>query len=123
MRDSTSARLAQSVEHGTLNPRVVGSSPTLGEALLSVESTVEATQQSHALCMDRQAATKQVISECRPRSERTAKGLSPREFCVEYSVAQCSIECLVCRHCTFKGKSFVCAARESNPGRKNGNLA
>ena len=25
------ARLAQSVEHGTLNPRVVGSSPTLGE--------------------------------------------------------------------------------------------
>lgn len=25
-----SARLAQSVEHGTLNPRVVGSSPTLG---------------------------------------------------------------------------------------------
>ena len=26
-----SARLAQSVEHGTLNPRVVGSSPTLGE--------------------------------------------------------------------------------------------
>ena len=29
------ARLAQSVEHGTLNPRVVGSSPTLGEALLA----------------------------------------------------------------------------------------
>ena len=28
------ARLAQSVEHGTLNPRVVGSSPTLGEAFL-----------------------------------------------------------------------------------------
>ena len=27
------ARLAQSVEHGTLNPRVVGSSPTLGEQL------------------------------------------------------------------------------------------
>ncbi|KAI8508219.1 hypothetical protein Bbelb_144590 [Branchiostoma belcheri] len=26
----TFARLAQSVEHGTLNPRVVGSSPTLG---------------------------------------------------------------------------------------------
>ena len=26
----TCARLAQSVEHGTLNPRVVGSSPTLG---------------------------------------------------------------------------------------------
>ena len=25
------ARLAQLVEHGTLNPRVVGSSPTLGE--------------------------------------------------------------------------------------------
>ena len=25
-----SARLAQSVEHGTLNPRVVGSSPTSG---------------------------------------------------------------------------------------------
>ena len=24
------ARIAQSVEHGTLNPRVVGSSPTLG---------------------------------------------------------------------------------------------
>ena len=29
-----SARLAQSVEHGTLNPRVVGSSPTLGDGLL-----------------------------------------------------------------------------------------
>ena len=27
------ARLAQSVEHGTLNPRVVGSNPTLGETL------------------------------------------------------------------------------------------
>ena len=27
---SSAARLAQSVEHGTLNPRVVGSSPTLG---------------------------------------------------------------------------------------------
>ena len=27
------ARLAQSVEHGTLNPRVVGSSPTLGGQL------------------------------------------------------------------------------------------
>jgi hypothetical protein len=30
----TAARLAQSVEHGTLNPRVVGSSPTLGETVL-----------------------------------------------------------------------------------------
>ena len=30
--DSASARLAQSVEHQTLNLRVVGSSPTLGEA-------------------------------------------------------------------------------------------
>ena len=28
------ARLAQSVEHGTLNPRVVGSSPTLGALFL-----------------------------------------------------------------------------------------
>ena len=28
---STPHWLAQSVEHGTLNPRVVGSSPTLGE--------------------------------------------------------------------------------------------
>ena len=28
------ARLAQSVEHGTLNPRVVGSSPTLGVNIL-----------------------------------------------------------------------------------------
>ena len=27
------ARLAQSVEHGSLNPRVVGSNPTLGETL------------------------------------------------------------------------------------------
>ena len=27
------ARLAQSVEHGTLNPRIVGSSPTLGVLL------------------------------------------------------------------------------------------
>ena len=27
------ARLAQSVEHGTLNPRVVGSSPTLGDSI------------------------------------------------------------------------------------------
>ena len=31
---STSARLAQSVEHETLNLRVVGSSPTLGEIFL-----------------------------------------------------------------------------------------
>ena len=30
---SIGARLAQSVEHGTLNPRVVGSSPTLGAKL------------------------------------------------------------------------------------------
>ena len=29
-----SARLAQSVEHQTLNLRVVGSSPTLGEAFI-----------------------------------------------------------------------------------------
>ena len=29
-RGKCTARLAQSVEHGTLNPRVVGSSPTLG---------------------------------------------------------------------------------------------
>ena len=29
-RTEQEARLAQSVEHGTLNPRVVGSSPTLG---------------------------------------------------------------------------------------------
>ena len=28
------ARLAQSVEHGTLNPGVVGSSPTLGDLFL-----------------------------------------------------------------------------------------
>ena len=28
---SSNARLAQSVEHGTLNPRVVGSSPTSGD--------------------------------------------------------------------------------------------
>ena len=32
---STLARLAQSVEHGTLNPRVVGSSPTLGAGILT----------------------------------------------------------------------------------------
>ena len=31
------ARLAQSVEHGTLNPRVVGSSPTLGAKIFSLE--------------------------------------------------------------------------------------
>ena len=30
------ARLAQSVEHQTLNLRVVGSSPTLGEAFMKV---------------------------------------------------------------------------------------
>ena len=29
------ARLAQSVEHGTLNPRVVGSSPTSGDFFLN----------------------------------------------------------------------------------------
>ena len=29
-----SARLAQSVEHGTLNPRVAGSSPSLGKVLI-----------------------------------------------------------------------------------------
>ena len=31
---NSSARLAQSVEHQTLNLRVVGSSPTLGEAFM-----------------------------------------------------------------------------------------
>ena len=31
MRETTTARLAQSVEHETLNLRVVGSSPTLGD--------------------------------------------------------------------------------------------
>ena len=30
------ARLAQSVEHGTLNPRVVGSSPTSGALFLPI---------------------------------------------------------------------------------------
>ncbi len=35
MLHSYTARLAQSVEHGTLNPRVVGSSPTLGEFFLA----------------------------------------------------------------------------------------
>ena len=38
VRETLAARLAQSVEHGTLNPRVVGSSPTLGEILLSFSS-------------------------------------------------------------------------------------
>ena len=33
-----SARLAQSVEHGTLNPRVVGSSPTLGASSLLLKN-------------------------------------------------------------------------------------
>ena len=32
------ARLAQSVEHGTLNPRVVGSSPTSGAPFSSLNS-------------------------------------------------------------------------------------
>ena len=32
------ARLAQSVEHETLNLRVVGSSPTLGDILASIHS-------------------------------------------------------------------------------------
>ena len=42
--DVPSARLAQSVEHGTLNPRVVGSSPTLGEVFChqSLKSTQNA---------------------------------------------------------------------------------
>ena len=31
------ARLAQSVEHGTLNPGVVGSSPTLGATKYMIE--------------------------------------------------------------------------------------
>ena len=35
----SSARLAQSVEHGTLNPRVVGSSPTLGEFFCNGQKT------------------------------------------------------------------------------------
>ena len=41
------ARLAQSVEHGTLNPRVVGSSPTLGEYLLFAKGV--AVEASHLL--------------------------------------------------------------------------
>ena len=35
---STTARLAQSVEHETLNLRVVGSSPTLGDHPFSLQS-------------------------------------------------------------------------------------
>ena len=38
------ARLAQSVEHGTLNPRVVGSSPTMGESFehkITIEKSSE----------------------------------------------------------------------------------
>ena len=33
------AGLAQSVEHGTLNPRVVGSSPTLGRKYFKISIT------------------------------------------------------------------------------------
>ena len=36
----TAARLAQSVEHGTLNPRAVVSSPTLGALLFAVDHNV-----------------------------------------------------------------------------------
>ena len=38
---SSSARLAQSVEHETLNLRVVGSSPTLGDILLSASKKTQ----------------------------------------------------------------------------------
>ena len=44
------ARLAQSVEHETLNLRVVGSSPTLGALLLKIiinRMTLEAYEQSY----------------------------------------------------------------------------
>ena len=40
------ARLAQSVEHETLNLRVVGSSPTLGAIILSFNWTIYATDQT-----------------------------------------------------------------------------
>ena len=38
------ARLAQSVEHGTLNPRVVGSSPTLGDKVFLTKKVQIAVQ-------------------------------------------------------------------------------
>ena len=42
-----SARLAQSVEHETLNLRVVGSSPTLGEIFLEISACVCLVTQKH----------------------------------------------------------------------------
>ena len=53
------ARLAQSVEHETLNLGVVGSSPTLGEyfeswirSLLVVFPSIIRNTASHSLCVD-----------------------------------------------------------------------
>ena len=50
---STQARLAQSVEHETLNLRVVGSSPTLGATLfhffITSSSWVEPPTRRHGL--------------------------------------------------------------------------
>ena len=40
MRLPANARLAQSVEHETLNLRVVGSSPTLGDILILSMKTI-----------------------------------------------------------------------------------
>ena len=45
-----SARLAQSVEHETLNLRVVGSSPTLGEIFLEISACVCLVTQKHVTC-------------------------------------------------------------------------
>ena len=40
LNDISSARLAQSVEHETLNLRVVGSSPTLGGSIFLILSII-----------------------------------------------------------------------------------
>ena len=46
---STGARLAQSVEHETLNLRVVGSSPTLGDLLTFFLFVALVNQQSDTI--------------------------------------------------------------------------
>ena len=48
--EQSTARLAQSVEHETLNLRVVGSSPTLGEIFLEISACVCLVTQKHVTC-------------------------------------------------------------------------
>ena len=61
------ARLAQSVEHGTLSPRVVGSSPTLGEILVERDHNTLKERNDNVLFEQKQNACSPASSVGRAR--------------------------------------------------------